>query len=297
MMAEFDRKRLEVSYQIFNKFTLTDQSNYYQRAVDKNRKAATQVNRIRAFFAFLTGFVSALAGLMVFLSPGTCTDGTAAAAALTPSAIVDSTPTALATQRSGAPALASAPATVTTDCSADNLLIGVLLILAVVAPALGGAFGTLSDLFQWDRLVTIYEVALENLEVADAKSPLPDMDDDYYKAAVQAFAEGTLSVMRDETAQWGQVIRTPESIQNYIDRALDIANDATSPLPEVVRAAIRSEIDGLRTATEESNRRLEELRGLFAQDRLPDGTFPSSPPPLVPPTPTPDDPPVMPPAG
>jgi PHP family Zn ribbon phosphoesterase len=89
-----------------------------------------------------------------------------------------------------------------------------------VAPAIGAAFTTLADLFQWDRQTQIYDTALENLEVADAQSPLASMNDIEYQAALNAFSEGTLTVMRDETTQWGQLIRTPESLQKYIDAAV-----------------------------------------------------------------------------
>jgi hypothetical protein len=37
-----------------------------------------------------------------------------------------------------------------------------------------------------------------------------------YNAALRAFAEGTLSVMRDETAQWGQLIRPPRQIEEFL---------------------------------------------------------------------------------
>jgi hypothetical protein len=71
----------------------------------------------------------------------------------------------------------------------------------VVAPAIGAAFTTLADLFQWDRLVDVYNAARDNINVADALSPDAEMPDDVYKIALQAFAQGTLSVMTDEQAQ------------------------------------------------------------------------------------------------
>jgi hypothetical protein len=83
-------------------------------------------------------------------------------------------------------------------------------------PVLGQIFNTLADLYQWDRMITIYDSALENIEVADAQSPLPDMDDVVYAASVRAFTEGTLAVMSDETAQWGQSIRTPPQLERFV---------------------------------------------------------------------------------
>ncbi|HLY26365.1 MAG TPA: hypothetical protein VKQ72_08495, partial [Aggregatilineales bacterium] len=99
---------------------------------------------------------------------------------------------------------------------------------AVVAPALGGAFGTLADLFQWDRLITIYKTAEENVIVAEALAPDIAMPDGEYWAALQAFTEGTLTVMRDETAQWGQLIRDPEQIRNFIEQARKRTADVSS---------------------------------------------------------------------
>jgi len=45
------------------------------------------------------------------------------------------------------------------------------------------------------------------------------MPDDIYALALQAFAQGTLSVMNDEQAQWGQLIRTPQSLEKFIEEA------------------------------------------------------------------------------
>ncbi len=114
-----------------------------------------------------------------------------------------------------------------------HLIVSLLLIVAVVAPALGGAFGTLSDLFQWDRLMTIYKTAEENVIVAEALAPDLEMPDGEYWAALQAFTEGTLTVMRDETAQWGQLIRDPEQIRDFIEKARKRATQQMNAVPAV----------------------------------------------------------------
>lgn len=93
------------------------------------------------------------------------------------------------------------------------------MLMAVVAPALGGAFSTLADLYQWDRQVMLYEDALKNMAIADARSPDPEMDDMTYELAMKAYAFGSLSVMYDEAAQWGQIVRTPQQIDEFIERA------------------------------------------------------------------------------
>jgi hypothetical protein len=113
-----------------------------------------------------------------------------------------------------------------------------LLVVAVVAPALGAAFTTLADLYQWDRLITVYDVALENLEVADAQSPLPAMDDLVFRAALRAYTEGTLSVMRDETAQWGQLIKTPASLEAFIVQEAARAEAASQSAAQRVETSL-----------------------------------------------------------
>ncbi len=204
-----ERKQMEALYHIFNNFTLNDQRNYYRATLDRYRKSAAQVNTIRALLSLLTGLASALAGLIVqsiFVS-GACA------------------PNAFPTISGN-----------TDYCSNIKLAVSLLMVIAVVAPALGGAFGTLADLFQWDRLVTIYDVSLENIEVADASSPDTEMDDMTYWASLRAFTEGTLNVMRDETAQWGQLIRTPEQVEKFIasaradaEKAAQRPSDNTTP--------------------------------------------------------------------
>jgi hypothetical protein len=180
-MAELDRKTMEAIYELFDTFALDDQRNYYRSTVSKFRKAAQQVNTLRASFSFLTGLASALAGVLAMtqIPPAGCPVGDSA-------------------------------------CGAVSAIVGLLIIISIVAPAIGGAFNTLADLFQWDRLVTVYSAALENIEVADSRSPDPEMDDFSYRIALNAYVDGTLSVMSDESAQWGQLIRTPAQIEKFI---------------------------------------------------------------------------------
>lgn len=185
------RDDLEARYQVFDYFALQDQRNYYKSTAAKNRLAATQVNRFRALMALLTGFSAAAAGLLVqalFINSGQCAAG--------------------------------APNEFSSLCSMMRFLVVLFAIAAVVLPVFGASFGTLADLFQWDRLITIYDTALENIEVADAQSPSGKITDEIiYRAAFNAYVEGTLSVMSDETAQWGQAIRTPPQLEQYIDEA------------------------------------------------------------------------------
>jgi len=114
----------------------------------------------------------------------------------------------------------------------NETLLGILLVISVIAPAIGGAFGTLADLYQWDRLATIYKSASESIEVADALSPIDEEDDDGYISGMMAFAAGTLLVMRDETGQWGALIRTPEQVQNFVNEQTRRANEISVPIQQ-----------------------------------------------------------------
>jgi hypothetical protein len=189
-MARLTAEQLKALNVVFDEFALKDQTNYYQRTVERNRKAAAQVNLARALASFVTGFSAAAAGLTVqsvFLGQTRC-----------------------------------APIVQAGSESYCMVMSGVILlaaVVAVVAPAIGSAFSTLADLYQWDRLNTVYENALYTLKVADAYSPLDEMGEVEYRAGLMAFAQGTLNVMHDEAAQWGQLVRQPEAVSEYLAAA------------------------------------------------------------------------------
>lgn len=168
-----NRADLKVRYEVFDKFALNDQRNYYKSTVARYREATSQVNRLRALLAFLTGFSAAAAGWL------------------------------------GRP-----------EATGQEWILSILVIAAIVLPAFGALFTMLADLYQWDRLITIYDKAQESIEVADAQNPDDSIADDItYRAAFMAYTEGTLSVMSDEAAQWGQAIRTPAQIEKYLEDA------------------------------------------------------------------------------
>lgn len=185
-MAKLTRKQMEALNIIFDKFALGDQRSYYRSIVDSYRKAAAQINFMRALSSLLAGLSAALAGLIVQSSyvTGSCTVGD---------------PTSV--------------------CNTTDFFMFGLMLLAVLSPAIGGALTTLADLYQWDRLITVYDDALKNLALADARSPDPEMDDLTYRASLAAFSEGTLNVMFDESGQWGQMIRTPKQIEDFLAAA------------------------------------------------------------------------------
>ncbi|MCS7072588.1 MAG: hypothetical protein NZM00_13860, partial [Anaerolinea sp.] len=175
----FQRNYDRALYEIFREFALEDQRLYYNVRTRDNRQAARGVNMWRAVFSLAAGLSSAALTLLI--------------------------------------------STNQVDCTANpHSLCGPLALLAivsVVAPAIAAAFGTLADLYQWDRASSIYEAAVENLVVADAESPDEQMDNDKYHQALRAYSSGTLQVMRDETAQWGSLIRTPSQIEEFIASA------------------------------------------------------------------------------
>lgn len=112
-----------------------------------------------------------------------------------------------------------------------NWLVSLLVIVAVVAPTMGSAFTTLADLYQWERLTAIYQTARKSLAIADALSPLEEMPDEIYLASLDAFSESTLRVMKDESAQWGQVIKTPERLREYV-QSVQSGDNSETPTTE-----------------------------------------------------------------
>ncbi len=186
-MARLTRDQVEALTILFDTFAIKDQRKYYEKAINRYRKSGAQVNRLRAYFSLFTGLAAALAGLIVQTS---------------------FVPGARCNVAGGIPS----------DCTFLTGITALLSIIAVAAPALGGALGTLADLYQWDRLTSIYENALDTLGIADAYSPDSEIDDlATYRASMNAFSQGTLNVMEDEAAQWGQLVRQPEEISKFID--------------------------------------------------------------------------------
>jgi hypothetical protein len=206
-MTNLDRKDLEIRYEMFDKFALIDQRAYYLNTIEKHDIASGQVNRIRAAISLFTGIAAAVAGLVVavyFTSNGSCAQ-----------TVVD----------------------LPTHCGYLGFVVDSAILLSVALPALGGFFGTLADLYQWDRQISIYKAASESLEVADAHSPYEEMDDLTYRASLEVYSQGTLQVMSDETAQWGQSIRTPRGLETYIkearEKAAAVGGDANAGREEV----------------------------------------------------------------
>jgi hypothetical protein len=271
-MAQVKREHQKALYRSFQRFALEDQRKYYERTSARYRKAASQVNVLRAFFSFLTGLSSALAGVLVaaYLVPGSFANNGACAT----QDVIITVEQASQTIPGGEPA-SSAPTSVPDAaidslnlspeqyaiaqdassvgyCGTLKLFVSLLTIIAVVAPALGAAGTTLADLYQWDRMTSIYDAALENIEVADAQSPLDDMDDLTYRAALRAMIEGTLTVMSDETAQWGQSVRTPAQLEKFVEeereraeRTAGVRDESTPTTPATTTTTTPSESDSV----------------------------------------------------
>lgn len=175
-----DRIHMEVLCEIFDKFALKDQENYYESAIEKNRLSAREVKLLQAFFAFLGGLASAFIGLLV-----------------------------------------------ATDNSRDEFIIP-LVIIAVVAPGIGATFGSLISLFQWDRLMNIYDDTFKSILVADAMSPRPSVKDDVdYYTQMLAFVDASLDIMREETGQFGSMIRSSQQIREFVKKSTARAEAVT----------------------------------------------------------------------
>ena len=247
---------MRAAYRIFQWFALEDQRSYWQRSAGQYRRAGGQVNFIVAIFAFLTGFSAALAGLLVsawlvpgaFANNGACAeleDSRGLVRSMQQLGLIEQVGEAGALQDVGALLADSPTAQARVDdvtlagalrdlanldsaqCRNVQGLVNMLMVIAVVAPAIGGAFTTLAGLYQWDRTASIYESALENLEVADSQSPLDDMDTLTYRAALRAYVENTMQVMSDESAQWGQSVRAPAQLEQFLREEQEKAKRAT----------------------------------------------------------------------
>ena len=181
-MQPFDRNDYEARYELFDQFTLNDQKRYYQKSIKKSRIARRQVGQLAATFTLLAGLAAAASGLLVSSDLPTQTQ-------------------------------------VFADQDTLRWIVLICIGVSIVFPAISAFFTSLSDLYQWDRTIELYETALENIEVADAQSPLPEMTDEMFLASLRAYSEGTLQVMDDETAQWGQSIGTPEAIEKFLEEA------------------------------------------------------------------------------
>lgn len=123
---------------------------------------------------------------------------------------------ALLTGTASAVAAAVAQSSLNTDF---EWVVIMAIIISILLPAIGGFFSSLADLYQWERISTIYDSAKRNLIVADAMSPRDDEAFENYVARFNAYVEGTLQVMSDETAQWGQAIHEPEQTDKFIEQA------------------------------------------------------------------------------
>ena len=193
-MAEKSRAEIKARYELFDRHALKDQRWYYQDTIERHSKALGQVNVIRATLALSTGVAAGLAAVVqqsAFVGNGACS--------------VES--------------IEAAKGLVPAHCTAYQIIILACVVLSVVLPALGAFFNSLMDLYQWDRLVGVYESAVENINVADALSPDEAQPKDVYTQSYKDYIEGTLQVMSDETAQWGQSIRTPRATEKFLAEA------------------------------------------------------------------------------
>lgn len=179
-----NRHRMKVLNAIFEKYALNDQISYYEKKSKRSRTAFSQVNVLRAVFAFLGGLASAIV------------------AALT---------------------------------DADETVVTTFVAVAIVAPALATAIATYASIFDWERLTKIYRDALNNVFLADALSPRTEMSDEEYYMYLTAYSDAVLDIMHEETAQFGNMIRSSQQIQDFLDKSRQRAQsliDDFAPLDE-----------------------------------------------------------------
>lgn len=201
-MDKVTKQDLQLRYELFDLRALKDQRWYYREQIERSRRADEQVNRLRAGIALITGIAAALAALFgqAFLATGgSC------------SADVSSLPG---------------------YCGAIEIVIAFFMIVSIGLPAIGAFFSSLSDLYQWDRLQTIYTSAQRNLVIADALSPEHDEPYEDYFINYHTYVDRTLQVMSDETTQWGQAIHQPEKTQQFVNEMRVLAQEVGGDLEE-----------------------------------------------------------------
>ncbi|MDZ4768305.1 MAG: SUMF1/EgtB/PvdO family nonheme iron enzyme [Chloroflexota bacterium] len=87
----------------------------------------------------------------------------------------------------------------------------ILLVISLTAAGIALLFFVMTLVYQFDRLISIFELSLENLEAADAISPLSNEPDDRaFRVELEQYTEAILRVLEDEAAQYGQPTRSPE---------------------------------------------------------------------------------------
>ncbi|MBK9123876.1 MAG: hypothetical protein IPM16_12270 [Chloroflexi bacterium] len=210
-----NRQELEVRYKIFDRFALGDQRHYYQSKLDSFRKARGQVNMIRASMGLATVVATVFA---ITMAPSafneTCTEAIRAVSTAQLSGGIESAAAATVQQLS--------------NCRSMQLWTSIAAGLSIILPAIGGFFGALLGVYQWDKFVQIYKDAQESLEAADAQltDRISDIDDERFISAYIAYTEGTLEVMASETSQWGQSVKTPAQIEAFVKRQVERASRA-----------------------------------------------------------------------
>ena len=187
-MSRLNREDLELRFALFSRFGLADHKAFSQRSAKRFSIAGAQLNRYKALFSLLAGVSAALAGFITqnwFLNQAAC-------------------------------AVDAAPG----YCTNLRTAIAILAVLAIVLPAVAAFFNTLAELYRFDSLAPVMETTAENFELADALSPMDDMDDVMYAAAVQSYAETTLRIMREEARQYDQAVRIkPKDLEMFIEEA------------------------------------------------------------------------------
>ena len=205
---ELSRADLEARYSMFQEAVLIDQRRYYRKTVEIYEKASKGVRFWRALMALIAGLASTFVSLIILNASSNGTMEMCNVARLEP----------FLQQNIELPTSVANPSE-EVDCTAVNMYAPILIVIATVAPAIAAAFATLSDLYQWDRQSSIYKNAQRNLALPEALSPDDEMDDEVYRRSLEAYAEGALRVMRDETSQWGQSVKIPDALQKYIEKA------------------------------------------------------------------------------
>lgn len=173
--------------QVFKKYAFEDQRNFYRRTHEKDARAHSEVNAMRALMLLIAGFCAALATFIAQVGLG------------------------------GGSFCAPEQDTIPGICAQIRHFGNLLVIAAVVLPAVASVFGSLADLYQWKRTSNLYDTAYNVLDYTEQFSPADhEQDPEEYRKSLDAFADRVLNIMEQEQGQWGQNIPTVEEIDKFI---------------------------------------------------------------------------------
>lgn len=170
----FERERDEAMWRLLRRFLYDNASVYYKTKIDRYRRVNSLCNRFGAFSNVMAGIYIAAAGVITVVRQVFSLD------------------------LPGLAGVCGGPV-----CDILALLVPLLIIASLFSAASALLFGILPLIYQWERLIVIFETSLDNLDQVDAE-PDDTLPDAAFRSQFEAFIEAALRVLETEAAQYGQ---------------------------------------------------------------------------------------------